>query len=159
MARGRIRGMGVSGTKPKQAAAVPSNAFAGKQASPNEDELAAALGRAKEVWDEVVQELSRECGLSREWGSSSIKAGWSLRLKHKDRIIVYLAPNQGAFLVSLALGDKAVKVAQQSALPARIRKIIGEARRYAEGTGVRIPVQGPGDVAAIKQLARIKLEN
>lgn len=152
--------MGALGTKTKKPVAIgAANAFAGKGTSPNDVELSAALGRAKGLWDELANELTRESGIRQEWGSSSIKAGWSLRVKNKDRIIVYLIPNQNCFQVALVLGDKAVKAAQQSSLPVRVKKIISEARRYAEGTGVRIPVKGPDDVAAIRQLARIKLEN
>jgi Protein of unknown function (DUF3788) len=152
--------MGASGAKPKKrTAAVFDNAFAGKRTNPNDADLAVALGPAKGFWDELVHDLTRECGIDPEWGSSSVKAGWSLRLKLKERIIVYLIPNRGSVQVALVLGDKAVKVARQSALPAHIRKMIGEARRYAEGTGVRITVQGREDVAAIRQLARIKMEH
>lgn len=148
-------------TKAKgRAATVSPNAFAGKLKKPSEPELAAALGPAKALWDEIVSDLARENGVNvREWNSYSTKAGWSLRLKHKERNIVYLIPLQGAFQVAFVLGDKAVKVAQRSSLPARIQQLIAESRRYAEGTGVRINVQGPEDIAAIKQLARIKLEN
>ena len=63
----------------------------------------------------------------------------------------------GSFQAALVLGDKAVKEA--SALPARVRRIIAEAPRYAEGTGVRVSVNGPEDVSAIKKLARIKSDN
>jgi hypothetical protein len=144
----------------KRPATVLPNAFAGKIERPDDHQLAAALGPARALWDEVASDLARENQINvQEWNSYSTKAGWSLRLKHKDRTIVYLIPLQGSFQAALVLGDKAVKVAGQSHLPARIRKIISEARRYAEGTGVRINVQGPEDVAAIKQLALIKLEN
>jgi Protein of unknown function (DUF3788) len=147
--------------KPKKLAApVSLNAFVGKSERPSADELAAALGPAKALWDELVGDLVRENQIDvQEWSSYSPKVGWSLRLKHKERNIVYLIPWQGAFQVALVLGDKAVKVAQQSSLPAQVRKLIAESRRYAEGTGVRIGVRGPEDIAVIKQLARIKLEN
>ena len=152
--------MGASGTKTrKRTAAVSANAFAGKRTTPNDEDLAVALGPAKRLWDELVRDLTRECGIDPEWGSSSTKAGWSLRLKRKERIIVYLIPNRGSVQVALVLGDKAVKAAQQSSLPAHIQKTISDARRYAEGTGVRINVQGREDVAAIRLLARIKMEH
>jgi Protein of unknown function (DUF3788) len=147
--------------KPKKPAAPLSlNAFVGKSERPSADELASALGPAKSLWDELVGDLVREIQIDvQEWNSYSTKAGWSLRLKHGKRNIVYLGPLRGSFRVALILGDKAVKVAQQSPLPARVHKMIAEARRYAEGTGVRIDVQGPEDIAVIKQLAQIKLEN
>jgi len=147
--------------KPKKRAAPASaNAFVGKLERPNDDELAAALGPAKALWDALAGDLVRETEIDvQEWNSYSPKAGWSLRLKRRGRVIVYLVPLRGSFQAAMALGDKAVKVAQKSELPARVRKIIAEAPRYAEGTGVRIGVSGPEDASAVKMLARIKSEN
>jgi hypothetical protein len=92
-----------------------------------------------------------------EWNSYSRKAGWSLRLKRKDRNILYLTPCEGCFFVSFALGDKAVEAARQSRLPQRVIRMINEARRYAEGTGIRIEMKKPKDIEIAKQLAAIKL--
>jgi hypothetical protein len=61
--------------------------------------------------------------------------------------------------VSFALGDKAVAAAKKSKLPSNILKIIAEAKRYAEGTAVRVEVHGEGDIESVKTLARIKMEN
>lgn len=148
-------------TKAKSpASAVSPNAFVGKSERPSNDELAAALGPTKALWDELASDLARENQIDvQEWKSYSPKAGWSLRLKHGERTIVYLIPLRGSFQAALVLGDKAVTAAQQSPLPARVRKIIAEAPRYAEGTGVRISVNGPEDVSVIRTLARIKSEN
>lgn len=40
-----------------------------------------------------------------------------------------------------------------------VLKIIDEAKRYGEGTGVRIEVHEARDVELVKTLARIKVEN
>ncbi|HLZ43128.1 MAG TPA: DUF3788 family protein [Candidatus Sulfotelmatobacter sp.] len=135
------------------------NAFAGQSTPPTEAEVAIALGKSQSLWQELVSDLKRDLGLAEQWGSSSIKAGWSLRLQSKKRNIVYLAPGKGSFLASFALGDKAIAAARKSKLPPRVLKIIAEAKRYAEGTAVRIEVQKTEDVDAVKILAKIKLEN
>jgi hypothetical protein len=141
-------------------AAVPINAFAGNTSVPDAQALTAALGPSKTLWDRLVGNFeSKQYVNVQEWGSSSRKAGWSLRLKRGDRIIVYLVPMKGSFQASLVLGDKAVKVARQSGLPERLLKIIADAKRYAEGTGIRVTVKGPKDLAAIEQLALIKIDN
>ena len=137
-----------------------SNAFIGKAAEPGEQELAAELGPAKAVWDRLLAELAEECDLSaKEWHSYSPKAGWSLRLKKGERNIVYLSPGHGRFLVSFALGDKAVRAAKVSRLPKSVMEIIDSAKRYAEGTAVRLEVSAARDLAAVKKLAAIKMEN
>jgi len=139
---------------------VIANAFSGKSGKPTAAELRAALGPARALWDDVVRGLAEDVDVAdQEWGSSSVKAGWSLRLMRKGRVIVYLAPGQGVFLASFALGDKAVKEALASPLPASVIKLIKEAKRYAEGTGVRIEVRSAGDVEAVKLLAAIKQKN
>lgn len=135
------------------------NAFAGQKNPPTQVELALALGKSQCLWQELVSTLKQEFQLTENWGSSSVKAGWSLRLQSKKRNIVYLTPGNRSFLASFALGDKAIAAARQSKLPARVLKIIAEAKRYAEGTAVRIEVKKLGDVALVKTLAKIKLEN
>jgi len=135
------------------------NAFIGKPEKPSEQDLAAVLGPAKAVWDQLVADLAGEGVDVQEWNSYSRKAGWSLRLKHKERNIVYLTPSRDCFMASFALGDKAVKAARQSGLPKRVLAILDTAKRYAEGTAVRIEVKGFKDIAIVKKLAVMKLEN
>jgi len=81
------------------------NAFAGQTEPPTQAEVALALGKSQNLWQELVSDLKHDLGLAEQWGSSSIKAGWSLRLQSKKRNIVYLAPGKGSFLASFALGD------------------------------------------------------
>jgi hypothetical protein len=137
-----------------------ANAFIGKLKKPTNDDLTKALGPAKSLWDQLLDELADQFDLvDQEWNSYSPKYGWSLRLKRKKRNILYLCPCQGCFYVAFILGDKAVKAAHQSKLPKRVIKIIVEAKRYAEGTGVRLEVKKPKDIDVITKLTTIKLEN
>lgn len=136
-----------------------TNAFVGKPKPPTESELKAELGASKALWDELVNGMAKEHKLTREWNSYSKKAGWALRLKRGERNIVYLSPSRGCFRASFALGDKAVRAALASGLPKPVTKLIQEAKRYAEGTAVRIDVNRPEDIAIVKQLAAIKLDH
>ena len=136
-----------------------ANVFAGRKNRPTQDEVALTLGKSQYLWQELVADLKRDLGLTDVWGSSSVKAGWSLRLQSKKRNVVYLAPGSGSFLASFALGDKAIVAARTSKLPARVLKTIAEAKRYPEGTAVRIEVRSAQDAEAVKILAKVKLEN
>lgn len=139
---------------------MPANAFIDKPKMPTDAELTAALGPAKALWDQLLAGLTERCKIDvQEWNSYSRKAGWSLRLQHKRRNIVYLSPCRGCFRASFALGDKAVQAARESGLPASVIKIIGEAKRYAEGTAVRIEVKTAKDIAVVEKLAVAKLAN
>jgi hypothetical protein len=136
------------------------NAFIGKPEKPTDAELAAVLGPSRALWDGLLADLADEHGIViEEWNSYSPKAGWSLRLKLRKRTILYLIPCRSCFRAAFALGDKAVQAARDSGLPRRVIQIIDEAKRYAEGTGVRIDVGGPKDIAIVKKLAAVKLEN
>ncbi len=140
--------------------AIQKNAFAGYKKHPTEKGLAEALGETYRLWQRLVADLMSELNLDNaEWHSSSVKLGWSFRLQLKERNIVYLGPRDGYFAAVFCLGDRAVAAAKTSELPARTLEIIRNARRYAEGTAVRIDVREAEDLAAVSTLARIKLEN
>jgi Protein of unknown function (DUF3788) len=132
------------------------NAFIGRPQPPTDDELTAELGAARVLWDELLAELALPI---QEWHSYSPKAGWSLKLKLGKRTIVYLAPCRGSFRVAFVLGAKAVEAARQSKLPKAVMKIIDEAPRYAEGTGVRLEITARKDLTAVRRLAEVKLSN
>ncbi len=134
------------------------NAFIGRPDEPTDADLSEVLGSAKVLWDRLVSNLSEKHEVSvQEWNSYSRKAGWALKLKRKDRTIVYLSPAAGCFMASFALGDRAVEATRQTDFPEAVIETINQARRYAEGTAVRIDVRTPEDVDVIEKLAVIKL--
>jgi hypothetical protein len=136
----------------------PVNAFVGQKAKPTKAELEAALGKSISVWKKMVRGLVA-CGIdSQEWGSYSIKAGWSLRLKRGDRVITYVVPCRDTFWVSFALGEKAIAAALRAKLSPKIEKVIAEARKYAEGTAVRFEVSA-ADLEVVKKLVEAKIAN
>lgn len=137
------------------------NAFIGKPERPSNEELTAALGPSAALWSELVAEVTADTpSLTQEWkGVCSQKYGWSLRLKQKSRNILYLSPCRNSFRVAFVLGDKAVKAAGEAHLPKTVAHALATAPHYPEGTGLRLTVNRPGDLAAIRELARIKLAN
>lgn len=135
------------------------NVFIGKTTKPTETEVAVSLGSTAALWKQLVDWLAEQGVAEQEWKSSSAKYGWSLLLKFKKRTIVYLNPCDGCFRVAFALGDRAVAAARHGDLSKSTLKLLDEAPRYAEGTGVRLIVKAPKDLAAIRKLALIKLAN
>jgi len=136
------------------------NAFIGRADRPTDEDLAGVLGPTKPLWDGLVADMSDRHGVTiQEWSSYSLKAGWSLRLKRGKRTILWMSPLQRSFLVTFILGDRAVAAARQSGLSARLLRTLDEAPRYPEGTGIRLPIKGPRDIAAVRKLAVVKLEN
>lgn len=140
--------------------APAQNAFLGKTTRPSDSDLEKALGRAKPLWDQLVAELASEHDVTtREWKSYSAKYGWSLRLKRGKRTIVWLAPYAGFFQVLLIFGEKALTDMRQTALPARVLRVLDEAPKHPEGTGVRFQIKAAKDIAVVKKLAAIKLQH
>ena len=135
------------------------NAFIGKTTQPTAKEVTAALGPSAALWNQLVDWFAEQEVTIQEWNSYSPKAGWALRLKIKKRNIVYLAPCAGCFRVAFIFGDKAVTAARQGDLSKSTLKLIDEAPRYPEGTGLRLTVKAAKDLAAIRKLALIKLAN
>jgi hypothetical protein len=139
---------------------LPPNAFIGRTAPPADADLAGALGPAKATWDKMLAALASGQGVSvQEWKSYSAKAGWALRLLRGKRTIVWVSPCSGCIRVAFILGDKAVAAARQSKLPARIIKMLDEAPRYPEGTGLRLHIKTEKEVSVVLQLAEIKMRN
>ena len=97
--------------------------------------------------------------LDKAWIFAGAKWGWSLRLRRKKRTVLYMTPCNRHFLVGFALGEKAVKAAHACRLPNSILAIIDEAPKYAEGRGVRVAVKNKKDLAAVKELAAMKMAN
>lgn len=136
------------------------NAFIGKAEKPTAQEVSSALGSSAKTWEKLVDWLAEEHDVNvQEWKSYSPKYGWSMKLKLKKRTIVHLSPCKGCFRVAFILGDKAVKAAKEGALSKPVLKMIEDAPRYPEGTGVRFVVKRIGDLAPIRKLAAIKLAN
>jgi hypothetical protein len=97
--------------------------------------------------------------LTEEWVFSGLKHGWALRLKHRQRALLYLKPLEQYFRVSMAFSPRAVQAAHDRKLPAHVLRLIDEAVQYPEGKAVRIEVRSTKDIRVATQLAAIKLES
>jgi hypothetical protein len=136
------------------------SAFDDKSAPPRKAALAAMLGRTATHWNALRTRLGEEFEpLAEEWNFAGKNWGWSLRLKHKKRAIVYMTPCRRFFLAGFALGEKAVGAAREARLPAAMLAAIDEAPKYAEGRGVRLEVRNKKDLEGVVKLARIKMAN
>lgn len=136
------------------------NAFVGKEEKPSPRELAEALGPAISVWNEIVDRSRTELSvIDQEWNSYSPKYGWHLKLKLKKRNILYLSPCDRVVRVSLILGDRGMKKARESRLPAKLVKVLDRAKRYPEGNGIVLMAKNSADVTSVLKLEAIKLAN
>ena len=136
------------------------SAFGDKSAPPDERAVERVLGKAYPAWSALIAAVGERIDpLSGVWGFTSANAGWGLRLRHKERVILHMTPQEDRFLVSFALGEKAAAAAHQARWPPQILETIDSAPRYAEGRGVRFEVTSRRLVPSLAALARLKLEN
>ncbi len=133
------------------------SAFSDKVHQPTDDDLRFVLGKSHDAWARLIELVAaRVDQILPVWGFTSGVTGWGLRLKRKGRVILYMTPRKGHFLVSFALGEKAVAAAHARKLPASLLNAIEAASRYAEGRGLRLEVRHIREVSALATLAEIK---
>lgn len=136
------------------------SAFDDKSKKPGAGNLKRMLGRTSAHWDNLKNHIAAEYApLDETWNFAGANWGWSLRLKQKKRTVLYMTPCKGHFLVGFVLGEKAVRAALDSGLPDSILKAIDEAKKYAEGRGVRIEIRNKKNLEITKKLAAIKMAN
>ena len=85
--------------------------------------------------------------------------GWSFRIKDKKRAIIYLLPRQDEFLVAFVFGNKAYEAILKSEVSDQIKTGLTDARVYAEGRGIRIPVPDRSALEDIYRLIDFKLNH
>jgi hypothetical protein len=133
--------------------------FADRAAAPGPDDVARVLGPALAWWDAVRDAARSRCAAcGEEWGYTGRTTGWGLRVKDGRRVVVYLTPREGAFLVSVVLGERAAAGAGRPGLPPRVPELVSGARRHAEGRGVRTEVRSADDVPVAVALVELKLQ-
>lgn len=136
------------------------SAFDDTSRGPSDRQVADALGDVNDLWDGLKAEIaSRFDPIAEDWTFFGKQWGWSLRLKHKKRAVLYMTPSDGLFFVGFALGEQAVAAAQEAGLPKRLLEIIEGSQKYAEGRAVRLEVTTPAGVEWAVILAEIKMAN
>jgi hypothetical protein len=137
---------------------MDTSAFNDKNREPGTAELRHVLGPTFEMWQQVrAYVLDKYPKGMEEWNFPGLKYGWSFRIKDKKRAIIYLLPRESYFLAAFVFGDKAVAEVQQSEINPNIKTELINARKYAEGRGIRIPVRNSELVQDIYRLVDIKL--
>ena len=132
--------------------------FIDKSVKPNNKMLVTALGPSYNYWESLKNVLEREYGaLTEEWNYYGSKSGWSLKLLLKKRNMFFFVPCNKYFRLAFIFGDKAIKAAESSDLPLNMIQELKNARRYAEGRGLKVEVKKQTDMKHIVTLVGIKV--
>ena len=110
--------------------------------------------------EEIRHYLRDTLGDTREeWKYYGKKNGWTLKTFLKKRNLFFIGIYEGYFRIAFVYGEKAFQAIMESELsPALISELKG-ARKYAEGRGLYLKVEGPEYMEEIKKLIRFKIEN
>ncbi len=136
------------------------NVFNDKSAKPDGKSVLKALGRAGNCWLEIRRYAEESFGpLTEEWKYYSPKYGWTMKLLSKKRNLLFFVAMDGSFRVAFVFGDKAAAAIKKSDLPKEIIDEIRNAKKYVEGTGLRLEVKDAKSAAIIKRLIQMKVEN
>lgn len=124
---------------------------------PTDAELKAVLGSVYGLWSDTIRAVEAMfVPLDQEWKPSKTEFGRICLLRHKKRTLLYLTPDQDEIWMAIVLGERAYGLAMKSSLPAAIKKMLSEARPYAEGRGIRFAVSSSLDIPVITKLVEIK---
>lgn len=137
---------------------MAEGAFDDPKSKPITADIERELGRSWSTWHSLTRWLSENYSpLIDDWRFTGEQWGWSLRVKHKKRTIIYLFPCRKYFRVTLILGDKAVKKALQSTLPESLVKEIRQAKKYPEGRVLRFEIRFKKELSSLRQLVDAKM--
>jgi len=133
--------------------------FPDKSIQPTDKMLAENLKDMYPLWRQLYDEVFRQYPDGKpEWNFPGKKYGWSFRIKDKKRAIIYFLPHEGYFKAAFVFGDKAVAEIMKSKISDSIKTELNEARKYAEGRGIRIKIENENDIDDISRLIEIKLK-
>lgn len=136
-----------------------STFFNNKQQEPTDEMLALALGETKVLLDAIYLFIEKEFGdFHPEWKFYGAKLGWSLKLFHKKRNVVFVGPENGYFRLAFAIGEKAFKEIMDSELSDSIKQQLSTAKVYVEGRPLRLDIRTREDLEPLWQLISIKLK-
>lgn len=139
---------------------MSANVFIDKLAKPDDQALVRALGKTYPLWAEIEEHIATKHGDSiEEWKYYGPKSGWTLKTLRKKRNLFFFTSFQGYFRIAFVFGDRAVAEILKSDLPKALIEEVTNAKKYAEGRGLRIDVKTRRDVESVKKLIAIKVTN
>jgi len=139
---------------------MSANVFIDKLAKPNDQALVRALGKTYPLWAEIEKHIATTLGESiEEWKYYGMKSGWTMKTLYKKRNLFFFTACKGYFRIAFVFGDRAVAEIITSDLPKAMIEEITNAKKYAEGKGLRVDVKTRRDVESVKKLIAIKVTN
>ncbi len=133
--------------------------FPDKTIKPTFNDVRDQLGDLYPLWDNIYNLVYEKYpNAIEEWNYPGKNYGWSFRIKDKKRAILYFLPRENRFLVAFVFGQKAYDEIMQTDIAESIKTDLSNAKKYAEGRGVRIEINDESQIKDIEKLIEIKLK-
>lgn len=134
--------------------------FGDKAKKPDENDLSAALGNTKPLWDQLKSHVIETYPpITEDWKHYGKNSGWTMKLLRKKRNLFFSYPGDGMFNLGFVFGDKAVQAVEDSSTPEHLKEELRTARKYAEGRGLKVPIRNLEDLDTAIELIAIKVKN
>lgn len=134
--------------------------FMDKNLKPTVEDLKNGLGNTYPIWN-AIEDFTRSnyADATGDWNFSGDKFGWSYRIKDKKRVLVYLLPRDQFFKTAFVFGEKALDQIYESDISDKIKAELRNAKKYAEGKGIRIDVKDLSTLTDLQKIVIIKIAN
>lgn len=112
--------------------------FNDKDHQPSDEDMKELLKRSFTHFNKL-REMSKD--QIQEWKYYGKKNGWIFKVSNKKRGLFYLTPYAGCIRVCMTVNQADKELVLQSACDDQIKAELQDARKYAEGFPIRIPVR------------------
>ena len=128
-----------------------------KDHQPTNQEIIAAIGEGQS-WLNLIEYIDQSYDFSAELVFYGQKYGWTLRYRKKNKTLVSLFPEQGAFSVLIVLGKKEVEKVMDvlNELSSPTQNVIKNTKQLHDGKWLWIRVFGSKEVDDVKLLINAK---
>jgi hypothetical protein len=139
---------------------MPYYLFLDKSTQPTERQLKDTIADTYEYWDEIKNGITELYGDTKgEWRFYSKKSGWTLKTLLKKRNLFFFQPFTNYFSLTFVFGDKAVNVIEESDVSEALKRVLRNAKKYAEGRSLLVNVKTRNDLTDVNKLIDIKVKN
>ena len=130
--------------------------FLDKMHQPSAEEMAAALGAAKPLWDRLLAFIAETYQMPGELSFGGKNYGWNVWYRKSGKSLVTLYPHKDSLIAQVVLGKAEVEQAEALALGEHVGKVLRETPQLHDGRWLFIPVTSETDAHDIEQLLLVK---
>jgi len=131
--------------------------FTDKTIPPTAEEITKHIGKAKDNWNALTEQLNTNLKLKGELKFYGVNYGWAFRFNKSGKSVIALYPNADTFTVQIILNKKQVEAALLNELDKETVQLIQNTESIHEGKWIYTTVDGSTNLKDILTLLNIRL--